>query len=101
MARDIDRLMESAKELPSHKFERKLNSFVRTHHRYGNLDQKNKKVVNDLVGKYKDRLRHKGGISSYAIRKEMYKLNKKRNEMDLSREDLKDIKKMVEGLKKR
>lgn len=100
MAKDIDDLMRSAKELPSHKFERKLNHFVRTHHSYGNLDTKNRKVVNELVGKYKDRLRHQGGISSYAIRKEMYKLNRKRNEMDLSREDLKDIKRMMKGLKK-
>ncbi len=100
MIKNVKDLMNSAKSLPSHKFERKLNHFVRTHHSYSNLDSKNRKLVNNIVGKYKDRLRHQGGISSYAIRKEMYRLSQKRHDLDLSREDLKDIKKMMEGLKK-
>src|SRR6056297_3480637 len=100
MGNDLKDLMGQAKDLNSDRFERKLNSFVRTHHRYSNLDSKNREVVNDLVHKYKDRLRHKGGICGYAVRREMYKLNQKKDEMGLTKNDLRDIRKMMKGLKK-
>ena len=97
---DLEDLLKDAKDIPLYKFERKLNKLVRDNYRYKNLSKDNREIIMDFVKKYKDRIRHQGGVSAYAIRKEARRLYQKRNELDLSRNDLDDIKDIMNNFKK-
>ncbi len=96
---DIKDLMADAKNLPDYQFERKLNKLVRDNYRYRNLDSGNKKIVLDLVKKYKRYLRKGIGISYVNIRNEMRRLYSNRLKLDLTKEDLKDIREILNQLK--
>lgn len=92
-------LMKNAKNLTNYEFERKLNTLVRENYRYRNLDQKNRKVVLDLVKKYKSKLRKGVGVPYSTRRDDIYRLSQNRIKMDLSKEDIKDIKEIVDSFK--
>jgi len=97
---DLKDLLQNAKNLTSYEFEQKLNKLVRDNYRYRNLSSKNKKVILDLVKKYKPYLRQGIGISSSTIRNDMYRLYKNRMKLDLTEEDLKDVREILEMLRK-
>ena len=96
---DIKDLMTDAKNLTDYEFERKLNKLVRDNYRYSNLSSDNKKVVLDLVKKYKSYLRKGLGISYTNIKNEMRRLYSNRLKLDLTKEDLKDIREILDELK--
>ena len=91
--------MEDAKNLKDYEFERKLNDLVRNNYRYSNLNGKNKKIVLDLVKKYKSYLRKGIGISSTNLRNESYRLYQNRLKLGLTQEDLDDIKEILGELR--
>lgn len=97
---DVEDLMENASHLTDYEFGQKLNKLIRDNHRYRNLDSKNRDVVKELFKKYKKKIREGVGISSYSIRDEMYRLNRDRLKKELTEEDLKDIKEILEEFKK-
>lgn len=97
---DIDELIEQAKILPEYEWERHFNEFIRQHTQYHNLDEKNKKVIFDLVKKFKPYLRKGIGISEQTIQKESYKLYQNRVKLNLTEEDLKDIKEILHLFKR-
>jgi len=97
---DIKDLMKNAKNLKDYEFERKLNELIRNNYRYSNLNSGNKKIVLDLVKKYKSYLRKGIGISSTNLRNETYRLHKNRLKLDLTEEDLKDIREILGELRK-
>ena len=96
---DVKDLVNNYKDLPSYRFEQKLNEFVRKNYRYANLDQKNRKVITDLVKKYSRRIRNGQGISYDTIHRECYNLHQKRIKLGLTEEDLKDIKEILNMFK--
>jgi hypothetical protein len=77
----------------------RLNKLVRDNYRYQNWDESNKKVVLDLVKKFKPYLRKGIKISERTIRDESYRLFQNRVKLGLTEEDLKDIKEFLGGLK--
>jgi len=97
---DVKDLINEAQNLTEYEFKQKLGRLVHENYRYRNLDSKNQKVVMDLVSKYKGYIRKGIGISSTNIRNEMYKLYQHRFKLDLTEEDLKDIKEILNELKK-
>ncbi|MDD5291440.1 MAG: hypothetical protein PHZ04_05055 [Patescibacteria group bacterium] len=92
-------LMGNAKNLTDYEFERKLNELVRTNYRYSNLNDKNKKIILDLVKKYKSYLRKGIGISSVNLRNESYRLYQNRLKLGLTEGDLDDIKEILGELR--
>jgi hypothetical protein len=96
----VEDLVKNYKDLPSHRFKQKLNELVRSNYRYANLNQKNRKVITDIVKKYSGRIRDGRGISYDTIRRECYSLHQKRIKLGLTEEDLKDIKEIL-GMFKR
>jgi len=96
---DIKDLMGNAKNLKDYEFKRKLNELVRSNYRYSNLNSKNKKIVLDLVKKYKSYLRKGIGISSTNLRNESYRLYQNRLKLGLTQEDLDDIKEILGELR--
>ncbi len=97
---DIKDLVKDYKDLPSYRFEQKLNELVRRNYRYANLNQKNRKVITDLVKKYSGRIKDGRGITYDTIRRECYNLHQKRIKLGLTEEDLKDIKEVLGMFKK-
>lgn len=77
---------------------RRLNKLVRDNYRYKNWDESNKKVVLDLVKKFKPYLRKGIKISAGTIRDESYRLWQNRLKLGLSEEDLKDIKEFLKKI---
>jgi len=76
----------------------RLNKLVRENYRYQNWDESNKKVVLDLVKKFKPYLRKGIKISDRTIQKETYHLYQNRLKLGLTEEDLKDIKEFLKNL---
>ena len=96
---NIKDLMAEAKNLTDYQFERKLNELVRNNYRYHNLSSDNKDVVLDLVKKYKKSLRKGIGVSYTSVKNEMRRLYSNRLKLDLTKEDLKDIREVLDGLR--
>jgi len=97
---DIQDLLASAKTETFDRFERKLNTLIRENYRYSNLDEHNKKLVLGLVKKHLPEIHRGIGISSYVAEREMYKLYQDRLKLNLTEEDLKDIKEILGLFKK-
>jgi len=92
---NIKDLLKDAQNLTDYDFEQKLNRLIRDNYQYRNLGPKNRKIVLDLLKKYRSYLRKGMGISYSFRQNEMYKLYKNRLKLDLSEEDLKDIKEII------
>jgi hypothetical protein len=92
---DTKNFVRDFKNLPSDQFRRKLNEIVRTNSRYSNLDEKNKKVIFDLLHKHKDHINSGIGIPADTLQRESYHLYQNRIKMGLTDEDLKDVKEFL------
>jgi hypothetical protein len=97
---DLKELINQIKELPSDRFEMKLREIFRTQNKYFNLDENNKKIVFDLIKKYRANIVRNVYPSDYTIQKEMYNLYQNRLKLNLTEEDLEDIKEILNDLKK-
>lgn len=97
---DIQELLASAKTQTFDRFAQKLNSLVRENYRFSNLDESNRKIVLEIVKKHLPDIHNGIGISSYVAQREMYKLYEDRIKLNLTEEDLKDIKEILGLFKK-
>src|SRR4030042_3221454 len=97
---ELEELIQKAKDMPGYLWEREFNSFILHHSQYRNLDEKNKKIVLDLVKKFKPYLIKGIGVSEQTIQRESYNLYQNRIKLGLTEEDLKDIKEILHLFKK-
>ena len=97
---NIKDLLKNVKGSTTYELEQKLNKLVRENYRYKNLDSGNRKIVMDLIKKYRKRLLDGVGISYDTVQREMYKLNRNKLKLKLTDEDLKDIKEILNALRK-
>jgi hypothetical protein len=97
---NIKDLMKDAEDLTDFEFERKLDNLIRENFRFRNLSEDNREIVLGLMKKYKSRLKRGVGLSYSDLKNEMYRLYEKRLKLNLSEEDLKDIKEILGELKK-
>lgn len=94
---NIDDLVKDAINLTDERFEMRLNSLVRENSSFRNLDENNREVVIEIFKKFKDRLRKGYDISDRLIKDEYMHLYKNRLELNLTEEDLRDIKEIMRG----
>jgi len=92
---DIQDLLAAAKDLPSDRLELKLNALVRENLRFNNLNESNKKIILGLIKKYLPKIRRGPGLSHLNFRDEMHELYENRIKLNLTEEDLKDIKEIL------
>jgi len=97
---DSKDLTKDAEDLTDFNFERKLNDLVRDNFRFRNLSEDNRKIVLDLMKKYKSRLRKGIGLSYSDLKNESYRLYENRLKLGLTHEDLDDIKEILGEFKK-
>ena len=96
---DIQDLLADAKNLTTHELEQRLSKLCRDNYRYKNLDEKNRKIVLELLKKNLSYLRQGYSISSTMVRDQMYDLHRKQKDLDLTEEDLKDIREILDELR--
>lgn len=92
---DIQELLASAKTQTFDRFGQKLNSLIRQNYRFSNLDESNRRIVLEIIKKHLPNIHNGLGISSTIIQREMYKLYQDRLKLNLTEEDLKDIKEIL------
>lgn len=92
---NIKDLLQNADNLPSYQIERKLNKLARENYHYRNLDAKNRKLLLDYIKTYISKIKRGYSITSETIRRDMLKLYGKREELDLTYEDMKDFKEIL------
>lgn len=97
---DIKDLLKNAKNIPSFQIERKLNKLVRENYKYKNLNQKNKKILLKHIKEYISKIKRGYSITSETIRRDMLKLHKDREELDLTYEDMKDFREVLNMFRK-
>jgi len=97
---NIKDLVKNVANLTGYEFERKLNRLVRENYRFRNLGPANRRIILDLVKKYKPYLRKGVGISYSTRQNDLYKLYKNRIKLNLSEYDLKNIKEILSYFKK-
>jgi len=97
---DIQELLASAKTQTFDKFKQKLDTLVREHSRFSNLDGGNRQLVSDIIKKHLSYIHAGYGMSASTIREEMHRLYENRIKLNLTEYDLKDIKEILEIFKK-
>ncbi len=97
---DIKDLLKNSDDLPSYQIERKLNKLVRENYRYRNLGSKNKKLLLSYIKTYISKVKRGHSITSETVRRDMLKLHGKREELDLTYEDMKDFKEVLSMFRK-
>lgn len=96
---EIADVLKDFKDQPTYIIERRLNELLRENSRFFNLDERNRKLVFDLIKKYKEDIRKGVGINAEKIHRETYNLYQNRLKYNLTEEDLKDIKEILEFFK--
>ncbi len=97
---DIQELLATAKMQTFDRFAQKLNTLVRENYRYSNLDEANWKIVLGIIKKHLSNIHNGYGISSTVAEREIYKLHQDRIKLNLTEEDLADIKEILGLFKK-
>lgn len=81
------------------RIERKLDILVSTNPRYKTLDDGDKKIILDLIDKYKERMHDGIEITDRMIREDRLKLYSSRLSMGLTEVDLDQIYDLLESFK--
>lgn len=97
---DIQELLVSAKTQTFDRFAQKLNTLVRENYNFSNLDESNRKMILSIIKKHLSNIHSGYGISSAAAEREIYKLHQDRLKLNLTEEDLADIKEILRLFKK-
>ena len=97
---DIKELLASAKTQTFDRFAQKLNSLVRQNYKFSNLDEANREIVLDIIKKHLGDIHSGRGISSVVLQRESYNLYGHREKLNLTEEDLRDIKEILNLFKK-
>jgi len=82
-----------------YRLNQRLKYLLRKNPRYNHLDEKDQKIILDLLEKYKDKKRRGIKITSYAIKRDTYSLYRKRLKLGLTYNDLDKIKELLNSLK--
>ena len=97
---DVQDLFKDIKDITTIELERRIHKLVRENFRYKNLDSSNQEIVFDLIKKYRRYLIERREIPRNNIRDELHKLYLDRVKLNLTEEDLKDIKEILLMFKK-
>jgi hypothetical protein len=95
-------LKEVTKDLTgqtAYRIEQRFKEMLRSNPRYKNLDAGNRQLILDLIAKYKEKIRHGIVPSRYTIREDMYHLYENRLKLNLTYNDLNQIRDLLESFK--
>lgn len=89
---DLQSLAAEFKNMSTDQFLAKLHNQLSASSSFNNLGTPEKKILDDLIRKYKDKLRTTGHLSyEYNVVPERQKLKKEQGKLGLSDKDIEDI----------
>ncbi len=94
----LSNIAQEAKDMTDYRLDQKLDEFFRRNPSSKNLREQ-QELIFDLIKKYKDKRRRGIKTSGLTIRHDLHKLYEKRLELGLSRNDLDDLRELLESFK--
>lgn len=82
-----------------YRIHQRMEAMFRTNPRFRNLDSGNKELVFGLIKKYKEKMRHGLKPSAYTIHKDTYNLYENRIKLNLTINDLEQIRNLLGSFK--
>jgi len=82
-----------------YRIHQRMEEMFRTNPRFQNLDAGNRELVFGLIKKYKEKMRHGIIPSAYTIQKDTYNLYENRIKLNLTINDLKQIRDLLGSFK--
>lgn len=84
----------------NYRIDQRFDELMRRNPNYKNLNEADRKLIMDLIKKYKKKILEHANPSSLTIREDLYRLYQNRVKMGLSYNDLDQIKELLESFKK-
>jgi len=97
---DLQSVTKDLKDQTDYRIDQRFDELMRRNPRYKNLDEDNRKLIMDLIKKYKKKILEHANPSSLTIREDLYHLYQNRIKMGLTYNDLDQIKELLESFKK-
>jgi len=96
---DFQDVTQNLKDQTNYRIEQRLEEMMRTNPSYRNLDEGNRELILNLLKKYKDKARRGIASSEYTIRQDMYHLYENRLKLNLTYNDLDQIRELLQSFK--
>lgn len=96
---DLKSVTKDLTDQTAYRLEQRFKEMLRTNPRYKNLDAGNRQLILDLIAKYQDKLRRGIKPSRYTIKEDMYHLYQNRLKLNLTYNDLEQIRDLLESFK--
>ena len=97
---DLKSITKNLQGETDYRIDQRFDELMRRNPRYKNLDGDNRKLIMDLIKKYKNKMLEHDYPSSLTIRDDMYHLYQDRNKLGLTHNDLNQIRDLLESFKK-
>jgi hypothetical protein len=97
---DLKSVAKDLKNQTDYRIDQRFDELMRRNPRYKNLDSANQKLIMDLIKKYKQKLLDHAYPSRLTVREDMYHLYQDRIKLGLTRNDLDQIRDLLESFKK-
>jgi len=97
---DFSDVTKNITDQTNYRLDQRMDELFRKNPKYRHLDEENRKLVFDLVKKYKDKLKRGLKPSRYTIKEDMYQLYYNRLKFNLTYRDLDEIRDILMGFKK-
>ena len=96
---DFKDVTKDLTSLTDDRIKHRMDEMFRVNPRFNNLDSKNKELIFGLIKKYKDKIRSGIKPSALTIHKDTYNLYENRVKLNLTHNDLDQIRDVLGGFK--
>ena len=96
---DLQDITKDMRNTTDYRLDQRFDELMRKNSNYNNLDAANRELIFGLIKKYKEKLRHGLKPSRYTIKEEMYHLYHNRVKLNLTKNDLDQIRDLLESFK--
>lgn len=97
---DLKNVANNLRGQTDYRIDQRFDELMRRNPRYKNLDGENRKLIMDLIRKYKTKILEHANPSRLTIREDMYHLYQDRIKLGLTHNDLDQIRDLLESFKK-
>ncbi len=96
---DLKDVAKDINDQTSYRLDQRFDELMRKNPRYRNLDGENRELIFGLIKKYRDKLKKGIRPSGFSVRKDMYGLYRKRLKLNLTYNDLDQIRDLLQSFK--
>ncbi len=96
---DLKDVANDLSDQTDYRLKQRLEALLRANPRYRNLGEDNRRLILDLIEKYREKIRHGIKPSPYTVKEDMYHLYSQRLKLGLTYQDLDDIRDLLVSFK--